>query len=91
MSQAIVTPSEVRSFAGSLDQFNKELKNKCSMMHGRFRHLGETWRDQEYKKFEQEFNQTIKTINQFLGISEKYVPFLHQKAAMVEQYLHKRL
>lgn len=56
MVQAIVSPEELRKFAAELKRFNSGLKNDYSRLHGRLRQLGETWRDQEHKKFEREFD-----------------------------------
>jgi uncharacterized protein YukE len=90
MSQANVSPEELRRFAAELTSINNDIKNNYTRMHDRFRHLSETWRDKEQQKFEQEFNQTIKVINQFIANSEKYVPFLIRKATAAEAYLNAR-
>lgn len=90
MVQAIVSPEELRKFAAELKRFNSGLKNDYSRLHGRLRQLGETWRDQEHKKFEREFEQTARVINHFLAASEKYVPFLIRKAEAADQYLKRK-
>lgn len=90
MPQAIVTPEELRKFASELNRFNEDLKSNYTKTHARFKQLGETWRDQEYKKFEKEFDQTAKAIKQFLAASEKYVPFLIRKAGAADEYLKMR-
>lgn len=90
MSQAIVSPEELRKFSAELKRFNSELKNDTSRLHARFRQLGETWRDQEHKKFEVEFNQTAKVIQHFVQSAEQYVSFLIRKAESAEAYLTRR-
>ena len=90
MPQAIVTPEEIRKFASELNRFNEDLKNNYTRTYGRFKQLGETWRDQEHKKFEKEFDTTIKSIKNFLAASEKYVPFLLRKAEAADEYLRMR-
>ena len=90
MPHAIIKPEEVRKFASELKRFNEELKNNFIRIHGRFKQLGETWRDQEYKRFEKEFDQTGKSIRQFLTASEKYIPYLDKKVRPVEEYLNIR-
>ena len=90
MPQAIVTPEELRKFASDLNRFNEDLKNNYTKTHARFKQLGETWRDQEHKKFEKEFDETARAIKQFLAASEKYVPFLIRKAEAADQYLRMR-
>ncbi len=90
MRQAIVSPEALRKFASDLKRFNEELKEKFAQTHSRFKQLGETWRDQEHKKFEMEFDRTGRTIKQFLDASDKYVPFLIRKADAAEKYLEAR-
>jgi uncharacterized protein YukE len=65
MSKAHVDPSELRRFASDLNRFNTELGRLVSTLHSRMRSLEATWRDQEQKKFAEEFDQTAK----LLGIS----------------------
>ena len=54
MPQAIVDPKDVERFARELKQFNNETRNRMKRLQGQFGRLGETWRDQENKKFAQE-------------------------------------
>ena len=52
--QAIVSPSEVRQFAGDLKRLNEELKANSARLQAQFRRLGETWRDQVHARFARE-------------------------------------
>ncbi|MBI4582392.1 MAG: hypothetical protein HY718_22040, partial [Planctomycetes bacterium] len=45
--------------------------------------------DQEQRRFFQEFEQTVKTLNRFLDSSDRHVQFLAKKAAHVEDYLQQ--
>ena len=90
MRQAIVSPEDLRKFAADLKRFNDDLKENFGQLHGRFKELGETWRDQEHKKFEKEFDEAGKAIKMFLAASEEYVPFLMRKAEAAEGYLDMR-
>ena len=90
MPQVIVKPEDVWRFASELRRFNEELKNNFTRTHGIFKQLGETWRDQEHRKFEGEFDQTARAIRQFLAASEKYVPFLVRKADAADEFLRRR-
>jgi len=90
MPQAIVSPEEVRRFAAELKNFNSSLDSDCKKINSRLKALGNTWRDQEHKKFEQEFTQTERIIKQFLQKSQEYVPFLIRKATKAEEYLRQR-
>ena len=90
MRQAIVSPEDLRQFASDLKRFNDELKDNFGQLYGRFKWLRESWRDQEHKKFEKEFDQTGRAIKLFLAASEEYVPFLIRKAEAAEGYLDMR-
>ncbi|MBF0232902.1 MAG: WXG100 family type VII secretion target [Desulfamplus sp.] len=90
MPQAIVSPEELKKFASDLKRFNETLKSNSKIIETKLQQLGETWRDQEHKKFEHEFGQTIRVIKQFLDTSEQYIPFLNRKAQAAENYLKSR-
>jgi len=87
-AQAIVDPSELRRFAQALKRFNSELEGSCQRINGEFRQLGDTWRDQKYHKFAQEFEQTLQMIQRFIRTSEPFIPFLNRQAQLIEEYLH---
>ena len=59
MAQAIVNPEEIRRFAARLKQFNNDLMNQLTVLHGQVSGLGQTWRDREHDKFVEEFEQTM--------------------------------
>ena len=90
MVQAIVDPQELRKFANNLRQFSSALKDLTSRAKSQFGHLGQTWRDQEYQKFKQEFDQTIAALNRFIPMAENYAAHLNRKAEPVEAYLGRR-
>jgi hypothetical protein len=52
--------------------------------------LGQTWRDQEHAKFQQEFEQTLRQLQRFVEASEEQVPLLLRKAERLEAYLRQR-
>ena len=62
MPQAIMDPEQVRRFADELKRFNTELQDRMSSLQGRFAALADTWQDQEAKKFNEEFTQTLKAL-----------------------------
>lgn len=87
MAQAIVDPDELREFAASLKRYNDLVADATSTLQSQFVHLGETWRDQEQVKFADDFEQTVRAINQFQQASEEHIPLLNKKAAEIDQYL----
>jgi WXG100 family type VII secretion target len=90
MPQAIVDPAELRRFAHNLKQFNTELQNQLSALHGQLLNLGNTWRDQEHQKFAEEFEHTMMVLNRFIETTDEHIPFLLRKADRVEDYLQQR-
>ncbi len=90
MGKAIVDPQELRRFAHDLKRFNTELHSQLSALHGRLLELGQTWRDQEQKKFAEEFEKTMKVLARFVHASDDHIPFLLRKADRVDDYLQQR-
>ncbi len=90
MGKAIVDPQELRRFAHDLKRFNTELHSQLSVLHGRLLELGQTWRDQEQKKFAEEFEKTMKVLARFVHASDDHIPFLLRKADRVDEYLQQR-
>ena len=90
MPQAIVDPGELRRFAVNLKQFNGELMNQMTVLHGQLMGLGQSWRDRENEKFVEEFEQTLLVIKRFVESTNQHVPFLMRKAERVEESLQQR-
>ena len=90
MAQAVVDPAELRRFATSLKRFNTDLQVNVAGLHAQLLSLGDTWRDQEHDKFRQEFEDTMKVLEQFLENSGLYLPYLLRKAERIEEYLTQR-
>jgi uncharacterized protein YukE len=89
MAQAHVDPTELRRFAHDLNRFNGELQSLTAGLRTRMMGLEKTWRDQEQRKFAEEFEQTMKTLGRFLKLSEQHVGFLVKKAGYIEDYLQQ--
>ena len=90
MSQAIVDPAELRRFAHQLSKFNTELEERLSTLAGQLHHLNSTWRDQEHKKFAEEFEHHLRLIARSIEATSEYAPFLLRKAERIEEYLQQK-
>ena len=90
MPQAIVDPEELRRFARSLKKFNNEIQERASALGAQQAGLSQTWRDQEQKKFAEQFEQHMKAIGRLVEVSEQHIPYLLRKAELIEQYLQQR-
>jgi uncharacterized protein YukE len=90
MSQAIVDPIELRRFAQNLKKFNQELEERLTALRAQLHSLGATWRDQEHKKFTEDFEEHMKVIGRYIEVTNEHAPFLLRKAERIEEYLQQR-
>jgi uncharacterized protein YukE len=90
MARAFVDPAELRRFAGGLKNFTGDLRQQLAVLQAQFNNLGDTWRDQEHKKFAEEFEQTVRVLTHFAAAAADHVPFLLRKAERIEEYLQQR-
>jgi uncharacterized protein YukE len=87
MPQAVVDPEELRQFAMSLKKFNAQLRDRAAALSNQLNALNSTWRDQEHKKFSEQFETNMKVLLRFAETSDDYVPYLLRKAEHIEEYL----
>ena len=90
MPQAIVDPEELRRFAQSLKKFNGDVQDRIASLSGQMAALERTWRDQEHKKFAEEFEQQIQGFARLVEIIDRHIPYLLRKAEIIEEYLQQR-
>ena len=76
MSQAIVDPIELRRFAQNLKKFNQELEERLTSLRAQLHSLGATWRDQEHKKFVEDFEEHMKVIAKYVEVTNEHAPYL---------------
>ncbi len=87
MPQAVVDPEELRQFARSLKKFVGDLRDRGSSLGNQLTSLGSSWRDQEHKKFTEQFEQHMRELDRFLNTAEQHVPYLLRKAEHIEDYM----
>lgn len=87
MPQAVVDPDELRQFASKLKKFNHDLREHLGSLNRDMAALSATWRDQEHKRFAEEFDEHLKMIGRFLETSDRHVPYLVRKAEQIDEYL----
>ena len=90
MAQAVVDPEELRRFARNLHRFHTDLQEQQAAIRAQLISLGKTWRDQEHKKFSEEFEQQIKMLSRFTEVVEQHIPYLMRKAELIDQYLQQK-
>jgi uncharacterized protein YukE len=87
MPQAVVDPEELRQFAQSLKKFNAQLRERAGGLANQLAALSASWRDQEHKKFADQFEANMKVLLRFAETSDEYVPYLLRKAQHIEDYM----
>ena len=90
MPQAIADPEELKRFANLLKQFNTDLVDRTNSLAGHLESLSVTWRDQENKRFAEQFTEQLKGITRLVEVNNAYIPFLVRKAARLEEDLQQR-
>lgn len=90
MPQAIANPEDLRQFALQLKQFNNTLTDQATMLAARLEELSKSWRDQENRKFTEEFQQHLRLLAQFAEANNQHIPYLLRKAERLEEYLQQR-
>ncbi len=90
MAQAIVSPEELRRFAQTLKKFNSGLTDQLSALGGQHDGLSATWRDQENRRFAEEFSRNLQVMGRFIETNDEYIPFLLRKAERIDEYLQQR-
>jgi uncharacterized protein YukE len=90
MPQAIVDPEDLRRFAQNLKKFSSEVQERMKSLSGQLAALERTWRDQEQKKFSEEFSVQIQSLGRFIEVIDNHVPYLARKAEIIEEYLQHR-
>ncbi len=90
MAQAIVDPAELRRFAQSLKRFNNELMENATVLSSQLATLSQSWRDQENKRFSEDFQENMKAVSRFVEANTEHIPYLLRKAQLIEEYLHER-
>ncbi len=88
MPQAVVDPEELRQFARNLKKFNTELRERAQTLGNQLSALGASWRDQEHRKFADEFQQHMQVLARFAEPADEPIPYLMRKAAHIEDYLN---
>jgi len=86
MSGVVADPKNIRDFQRQLNQFNREIDNLTRRLKGQLRSLSTSWRDAEYRKFEQQMNEALTSFRRYMEQSEQYIRYLDKKAEPLERY-----
>ena len=87
MSQAVVDPEQLRQFAAQLHRFAEEMKQRSSGLASQMNQLEQTWRDEQQRKFSEEFTAQLRQLSRLIQSTEQHVPYLLRKAEQIDAYL----
>ena len=87
MNQAIVDPEQLRQFAGHLHRFAEEMKQRSAGLASQMNQLEQTWRDEQQRKFAEEFTVQMRQMTRLIQTTEQHVPYLMRKAEQIDAYL----
>lgn len=86
-SQIHNDPDKLRNFARQLNQFAATADEHLSRLKSAIGHLGQTWRDQEFERFVQQFATAQNRLKGFVEETKKVTPVLEEDAKKLEDYL----
>lgn len=87
MNKAVVDPEELRQFAAHLHRFTEELKQRTTALASQMNQLEQSWRDEQQRKFNEEFTDELRQLSRLLQTTEQHVPYLLRKAEQIDAYL----
>jgi uncharacterized protein YukE len=78
-------PDKLREFAGTLSRSAQQLESIARQLQRSLEATG--WQDSERQRFEQDFQQTARSLAQFTErLRSQYVPQLQKKAAALDRF-----
>ncbi|MCR9295879.1 MAG: WXG100 family type VII secretion target [bacterium] len=89
MAQAVVDPEQLRQFAAMLKRYSQQIRESTATLTQAQARLAESWRDQEHRKFAEQFEEQLKAVQKLLEATDEHVPYLLKKAEIIEQYLQR--
>jgi len=85
MANVHADPDKLRQFASALSQSAQQLESIARQLQRGLDSTG--WQDTERQRFEQDFQQTVRTLAQFTDrLRSQYVPQLQKKAAALDRF-----
>ncbi|MBT4766887.1 MAG: hypothetical protein HOO04_00830, partial [Phycisphaerae bacterium] len=71
-------------------RFTNAMEEQMNALNSRHRSLGQTWKDQEHRKFSEDFEHSMRALARFREVVNEHIPFLKKKAQRAEDYLNQR-
>lgn len=84
-------PDEMRQFAAHLIKFAADIKTLDSQTKARMNHLAQSWKDKKSQEFTEKYHNTVKALPPLLETLEGYSVYLKEAAAILDDFLKKRI
>ena len=87
MAKVEADPEELRRFAARLRSFAGDLREKERALKADLHRLGESWRDEQFQRFDQEFRGFSQPLGRFLDGTDRFIEYLvRDKATPLEDF-----
>ena len=63
------------------------MKQRSSGLASQMNQLEQTWRDEQQRKFAEEFTTEMRQMQRLIKATEEHVPYLLRKAEQIDAYL----
>lgn len=86
MSQVHNDSEQLRAFASQLDGFAGVVNEHLDRLRAAISRLGNSWRDQEFEEFVNEFSATQQRVKRFVEETKRTTPLLKRDADALDEY-----
>lgn len=86
MSQVHNDSDKLRAFASQLDGFSSVVDEHLTRLRAAMSRLSNSWRDQEFEEFVQEFSVTQERLKRFVAETKRTTPLLRRDADALDEY-----
>lgn len=86
MSTAYVDADKLRHLVGTLKAYTDDLDEYGDTLAGGIDRLGETWRDEQFDHFSEEFRAAAAVLHRLVQEIRNVIPHLEQDAATIERF-----
>lgn len=90
MAQVYVDPHKLRNFSKELSEFASVVDDQMSGLKSFLGRLGETWRDQEFEAFVNQFSSVQQHLKKFAEETRRTAPLLQRDADRIEEFFRDK-
>jgi uncharacterized protein YukE len=89
MADVYVDPDRLEEFASKLVSSAHDMRGILQLLQASLQRLAETWRDNEYWLFVNNFQKIERHVEEFINEVERVVPELRKDAQYIREYLSR--